>query len=135
MAEQKIKPLIGTSVIIKNDGKILLGFRKTGGWCFPGGHLEMGETLAACAIRETREETGIEVDAVSFADVTEEITPDGHFVTVHFLAAMLTINVQPQLMEPERFLEWRWFRTNDLPGDPDLFLPTRHFIRKYYAAL
>lgn len=28
-------------------------------WCFPGGSLELGETLADCAVRETQEETGV----------------------------------------------------------------------------
>lgn len=32
-----------------------------GAWCFPGGSLELGETLVDCAVRETLEETGIEL--------------------------------------------------------------------------
>ena len=31
----------------------------TGKWCFPGGSLELGESLVECAVRETLEETGI----------------------------------------------------------------------------
>lgn len=32
-----------------------------GRWCFPGGSLELGETLAACAAREVAEEAGLEL--------------------------------------------------------------------------
>ena len=33
--------------------------RPSGAWCFCGGSLELGETLAECAVRETLEETGL----------------------------------------------------------------------------
>ena len=47
-------------VIVINDGKILAGHRAgSGEVCGPGGHIESGETPAAAAIRETREEFGI----------------------------------------------------------------------------
>ncbi|WIA31147.1 hypothetical protein OEZ86_001160 [Tetradesmus obliquus] len=32
-----------------------------GQWCFPGGSLELGETLASCAVREVMEETGVQI--------------------------------------------------------------------------
>lgn len=30
-------------------------------WCFPGGSLELGESLVECAVRETEEETGVQL--------------------------------------------------------------------------
>jgi acetyl-CoA carboxylase carboxyl transferase subunit beta len=59
--------------IAGSDGvpRFLLGRRKNpplaGEWTIPGGHVEPGETLAEAAIREAREETGLEVE------VAEEI--------------------------------------------------------------
>ena len=50
--------------MIFREGKVLIGKRKSklgkGEWGFPGGHLEHGETLIGCAIRETKEETGLD---------------------------------------------------------------------------
>lgn len=34
-----------------------------GEWCIPGGGLELGETLAQCAVREVKEETGLDIAA------------------------------------------------------------------------
>jgi len=35
--------------------------RDTGQWALPGGAQELGETIAECAVRECREETGVDV--------------------------------------------------------------------------
>lgn len=51
------------NAIVTNDaGEILLICRTdNGNWSLPGGAMELGESLGQCAIRETLEETGIEV--------------------------------------------------------------------------
>jgi 8-oxo-dGTP pyrophosphatase MutT (NUDIX family) len=59
-------PLTGVSAAVFNsEGKILLTQRKDNGlWCMPGGLAEVGESPASVAVRETREETGLEVEPV-----------------------------------------------------------------------
>ncbi len=54
-------------VLIENDkGQLLLQKRSdTGQWCVPGGAMEIGETYEQTAIREIREEVGIEVSDLS----------------------------------------------------------------------
>jgi 8-oxo-dGTP diphosphatase len=55
--------LPGASAVIRDDrGRVLLGRRTdTGLWGMPGGLLELGETVAGTAVRETEEETGLSV--------------------------------------------------------------------------
>ncbi len=56
-----------------------------GKWAYPGGYLEAGETLEAGAIRETREETGLEVRLDGLLGVYSR--PGGRSITIVFQAA------------------------------------------------
>ena len=61
----------GASAIVVNDeGKILV-LRRTDNarWALPGGAMDIGESIAQTAIREVREETGLEVEPVSIVGV------------------------------------------------------------------
>jgi ADP-ribose pyrophosphatase YjhB (NUDIX family) len=64
------KPKVGIGVLIFKQGKVLLHQRKgahgEGEWAFPGGHLEYMERFEEAAIRETREECGIEIQNLCF---------------------------------------------------------------------
>lgn len=52
----------GCAVVPDPDGRILLQRRADNGeWALPGGGMDLGETLAACVVREVREETGFDV--------------------------------------------------------------------------
>lgn len=51
-----------SAVVVDEAGRILLQRRADNDlWSLPGGAMEIGETIADAAIRETREETGLEV--------------------------------------------------------------------------
>ena len=56
---------VGVAVIIKHQNTILLGERigahGANTWATPGGHLEFGESVEQCAIREVFEETGLKL--------------------------------------------------------------------------
>ena len=55
-------PETGVQVAIVMGGQVLLTKRRDFGvWCLPGGAVEDGESLAQAAIREVREETGLDV--------------------------------------------------------------------------
>ena len=55
-----------------------------GTWSLPGGHLEFGETFEQCAVRETAEETGLELEDVEFLTAIETMfeTEGKHYVTI-----------------------------------------------------
>ena len=66
-------PPIGVFAIVVQRGEILLIKRgihpHKGFWCPPGGVIDEGESPEEAAVRENKEETGIEVDVVSFLGV------------------------------------------------------------------
>ncbi len=64
-------PKIGTcAVILDEAGRVVLERRSDcGWWCLPAGRLDAGETLAEGAVREAREETGLEVEITGFPGV------------------------------------------------------------------
>jgi 8-oxo-dGTP diphosphatase len=82
-------------VVLKEDNKEILLVRHRKGsrqyWVLPGGRLEYGETFHECAIRELREETGLDVEVVRFLFISEAIAPDRsrHIVNIYVLARVV----------------------------------------------
>jgi ADP-ribose pyrophosphatase YjhB (NUDIX family) len=59
-----------SAVVVDDDGRILLHRRRDNDkWALPGGKQELGESLAGCAVREVREESGLDVEVVSLVGV------------------------------------------------------------------
>lgn len=58
-------PVPGVAVIVEHEGGVVLVRRRypprVGGWCFPAGFVETGESGEETAVRECREETGLEI--------------------------------------------------------------------------
>ena len=54
-------PKIAVNAVVFNDKKEVLLAKRTdnGVWCLPGGHVDLGETLAQACLREFYEETGL----------------------------------------------------------------------------
>jgi 8-oxo-dGTP diphosphatase len=83
-------------VVLSSDGAVLLIRRgkppRTDEWSIPGGRQALGETVAACAVREVKEETGLDAKLIGLLDVVDGIFhgPEGeleyHYTLVDFAA-------------------------------------------------
>jgi len=58
-----------------------------GFWALPGGFVEYGETVESAALRETKEETGLDVtlDGIVGVYSDPERDPRGHIISICFL--------------------------------------------------
>lgn len=55
--------IVAVSGMVKNErGEILMVLHNRAGWCWPGGQVEVGETLTQALAREVMEETGMEIE-------------------------------------------------------------------------
>jgi ADP-ribose pyrophosphatase YjhB (NUDIX family) len=86
-------PTTRVSVVVLNDDskEILLVRHRKGSrqyWVLPGGRLEYGETFHECAVRELKEETGLEVEVERLLFISEAIAPDRtrHIVNIYVKA-------------------------------------------------
>jgi 8-oxo-dGTP diphosphatase len=75
-----IRPMLAASIGVFREGRVLIGERLVepakGLFTFPGGRVEMGETLAEAALRELMEEVGVVAEIVGFVDHVEMILPE-----------------------------------------------------------
>lgn len=80
--DQELDPVhvTGSAIVVGPRGVVLLKHRRLGLWLQPGGHVDPGETPWDGALREAREETGLEV---SFADMGDDGVPRLVHVDVH----------------------------------------------------
>lgn len=81
--------LSAARVLVWRDGRVAVVRNVSGErswWSLPGGGVEAGETLGQAAVRETKEELGLEVRLLGVAGVYEHVTPTGHFVAGYFHA-------------------------------------------------
>ncbi|MBM3292564.1 NUDIX domain-containing protein [Candidatus Bathyarchaeota archaeon] len=94
------RPIIGVGILIQNASKYLLIKRAAepdkGLWSIPGGLVQVGETLKQAAIREAKEETGLNVKIIKELGYIDKIQHDEkgkvkyHFVIIDFLAEVIS---------------------------------------------
>lgn len=128
-------PRVGVGVILIKDNKVLLGKRKSahhspGVWQFAGGHLEFGESLEDCAIRELKEETNLDIKNVRFVALTNDIYSEEnkHYITIFMQGEYAGGEVK--VMEPEKAERWDWYKWDEMPKP--LFLPIVHLLEQGY---
>ncbi|XP_004297154.1 PREDICTED: nudix hydrolase 1-like [Fragaria vesca subsp. vesca] len=127
-------PKVVVVVCLLRGYKVLLGRRRSSlgdsMFSLPGGHLEYGESFEECAIREVKEETGLDIDQLEFINVTNNLfSEEGkpyHYVVVS-MRAVLADHQHAQNVEPDFCDGWGWYEWNNLPKP--LFSPLEKAVQ------
>lgn len=126
-------PRIGVAVLLRAGPRLLVGLRRGeyggGEWSVPGGKLERGESPLACAVRELREETGIEgveLRMLALSDAAERgvalvSTYDGGHPTWPDYVTLWAVgeadgDVEARVLEPEKCERWAWVTREEMPA-------------------
>ncbi|MFP4160785.1 MAG: NUDIX domain-containing protein [Ectothiorhodospira sp.] len=121
-----VTPLVAADVVIRPEEapeRILLIQRRNPphGWALPGGFVDRGERLESAAVREAREETGLEVTLEAllgcYSDPGRD--PRGHTVSAVYVA---TARGEPRAADDAR--DARWVD----PADPGVPLDFDHAL-------
>lgn len=114
MSKQQNVTRVGIGIIIVNQNKEILIGKRTGShapfYSIPGGHVELGETFEASAIREAKEETDLDIidpQVIGITNNLETYRREGlHYVSIVLLAK--SYSGTPKIMEPDKCEDLRW---------------------------
>lgn len=122
------KVAVGT-IISTEDARLVLVRRAIepgyGLWVFPGGFVDRGEELPKAALREAREESGLDVRLDRLVNIYSY--PDAAVIIVVYAATALA----GELCGDEECLEARLFRADEIPWDELAFRSTREALKDY----
>lgn len=130
-----MKAIEVVAAVIKHEGKIFATQRGygefEGGWEFPGGKMEAGETPQEALVREIMEELDTEIEVGELIDTVEYDYPKFH-LTMHCF--FCTVKTGHLVLKEHEAAKWLTFETLDtvdwLPADQGLIEKVRFHLKQ-----
>jgi 8-oxo-dGTP diphosphatase len=109
-------PVATADVILERNEQVLLVRRKwpPPGWALPGGFVDAGERVGEAAVREAKEETGLDVRLVALLHIYSDPARDPRRPT---LSAVFVVEGDGEPTGGDDAAEARWFPLDGLPTD------------------
>jgi ADP-ribose pyrophosphatase YjhB (NUDIX family) len=127
-----LDPKVAVGTIITMESQLVLVRRAIdpgyGLWVFPGGFVDRGEEVEKAAIREAREESGLDVRLDRLVNIYSY--PASPIIIVYAATAL-----RGELCSDEECLEAKLFRAEEIPWDDLAFRSTTEALRDYLAGL
>lgn len=125
-----------TAIVTDDSGRIALVKRKDNQlWALPGGGMELGESIEEGAVREVKEETGLDVEVVSLVGVYTNprhvMAYDDGEVRQQFSLCFTTKLVGGELQFDDESTDIAWVSETELdehPMHPSMRLRVQHFL-------
>ncbi|MEO3829100.1 NUDIX domain-containing protein [Actinomadura sp. B10D3] len=127
------------NVVVENDKGEILMIRRTDNdnWALPGGAIDLGESVTQAAIRETIEETGIEVEITGLVGIYSDPKHVIHYTSNNEVRQEFSVvlTARPVAGDPTPSYESRevcWKSTNALVHlrmDASMSMRIRHFLK------
>jgi ADP-ribose pyrophosphatase YjhB (NUDIX family) len=127
-----LTPAPVTCVLVERDGALLLVRRRypprEGRWCLPAGFVEVDESPRESAVREVREETGLDVEITALIDCwASDEDPRTPVVSFAFAARVIGGSLEPG----DDAEEARFFERGSIP-ETIAFSTHRDLIRRRF---
>jgi len=128
-----LDPKVAVGTIIRDEANRIVLVRRAiepgyGKWVYPGGYVDRGELVKDAAVREAREEAGLEVRLDHLINVYSY--PGRAPVVIVYAASILS----GTLVVDDEGLEARFFEPHEIPWGELAFPSTNDALREYLAA-
>ncbi|MFH1280984.1 MAG: NUDIX domain-containing protein [Candidatus Beckwithbacteria bacterium] len=118
---KRFKMIASSYLILVEDGKVLLSRRfqtgyMDGHYSLPAGHVDKGETIEDCLVREVFEEIGIEIKRkdVKLVHIMHRKEND---IRLDFFYTIKSYDGTVKNMEPSKCDDLKWFKLDQLPSN------------------
>ncbi|HJR59794.1 MAG TPA: NUDIX hydrolase, partial [Vicinamibacterales bacterium] len=125
-----LDPKVAVGTIIRSEDRRLVLVRRAiepgyGLWVFPGGYVDRGEEVTGAAVREAREEAGLDVELERLVNIYSYARRS--LIVIVYAARA----VGGQLCPDEECLEARLFTPDEIPWNQLAFDSTARALRDY----
>jgi 8-oxo-dGTP diphosphatase len=126
-----LDPKVAVGTIIRTDDERIVLVRRAidpgyGLWVFPGGYIDRGEQVLDAALREAREECGLEIRIERLVNIYS------YGGTAPIILVYAATMIGGQLCTDDECLEARLFSESEIPWDALAFRSTREALQEYF---
>lgn len=111
---------IGAGAVVTLGDSILVvkeTLSSSKGYKLPGGHMELGESIAETAVREVHEETGINARFCSVNGLVNKFPYRFEKANIYFVCRLEAITQEIQIHHPDEIAEAKWINIQEYLGD------------------